>query len=87
MLYCCIATQDTASLVQRNGGKPPLTYQSFIKLVDKLGDPPSPVASAPAQIPPPWANALGADVAATRVPTLEEVGFQEKPTTMFKVGG
>ena len=71
-------------LVQRNGGKPPLTYQSFIKLIDKLGDPPAP-AEPPAQIPSPRADACGAELQVTRVPTLEEVGFMEKPTATFKV--
>lgn len=75
--------QDTDMMVKRSGGKPPLTMQSFTKLVDKVGDPPAPLP-APAAIPPPgdlvatWGSPL-------EVPTLQEVGFTGTPTTIFKV--
>ena len=28
---------DTGEIVRRNGGKAPLTYQSFVKLIDRSG--------------------------------------------------
>lgn len=75
---------DTDELVKRSGGKAPLTMQSFTKLVDKVGDPPAPLL-APSAIPPPgpgvqsWGSPL-------EVPSLQEVGFTETPTTIFKGG-
>lgn len=70
-------------LIKRSNGKPPLTMQSFTKLVDKLGDPPAPL-EAPASIPPPGPAAL-AWGGPLDVPTLEEVGFTGTPTTIFQV--
>lgn len=57
--------------------------QSFTKLVDKVGDPPAPLP-APAAIPPPGpgVQAWGAPL---EVPSLQEVGFTDTPTTIFKV--
>ncbi len=54
-------------LVMRNGGSPPLTMQSFVKLVDKVGDPPAPAPDPPAAIPPPAPDMPSADPAATQV--------------------
>lgn len=71
-------------LIQRNGGKAPLTMQSFTKLVDKLGDPPAALA-APAAIPPPAPGVVEGWGAAVDVPTLAEVGLAGTPTTIFKV--
>ena len=77
--------QDTDAMVKRNGGKPPLTMQSFTKLVDKAGDPPAALVT-PSIIPPPgpvveaWGSPL-------EVPSLQEVGFTGTPTTIFKVCG
>jgi hypothetical protein len=80
-----VTMQDTDAMVKRNGGKPPLTMQSFTKLVDKAGDPPAALV-VPSIIPPPghvveaWGSPL-------EVPTLQEVGFTGTPTTIFKVFG
>ena len=78
--------QDTSELVRRNGGKPPLTYQSFIKLADKLGNPPAPVADPPVRLPSPAAGAVGTEPEATYVPTWQEMGFKTAPSTLFKGG-
>lgn len=75
---------DPAVLVRRNNGAAPLTYQSFTKLVDKVGPPPAPLPT-PDAVPPPLAGAPGAEPEATSVPTWQEVGFKEAPTTIFKV--
>ena len=86
-LICIVSSpQDTSELVRRNGGKPPLTYQSFIKLVDKLGNPPAPVADPPAHLPSPAAGAEGTEPEATYVPTWQEMGFKTAPSTLFKGG-
>lgn len=80
--------QDTAKLVQRNGGKAPLTMGSFQKLVDGLGPPPPPAADPPHVLPPPAPGAKGADAPSTSVPTWQEMGFSpdEPPTAVFKGG-
>ena len=77
--------QDTSELVKRNGGKAPLTYQSFIKLVGKLGPPPAPAADPPGSLPGPAPGAVGAGPESTYVPTWEEMGFKTAPSTLFKV--
>ncbi len=80
-----IHPQDTEELVRRNGGKPPLTMQSFTKLVDKAGSPPAPAPDPPAALPAPAAGAAGTEPSATGVPTWQEMGFKEGPTSPFKV--
>ena len=58
---------DPAELARKNGGAPPLTYQSFLKLLDKVGPPPAPL-EAPSSLPPPLPDAA-AEVT-TLTPTL-----------------
>ncbi|KXZ45826.1 hypothetical protein GPECTOR_50g620 [Gonium pectorale] len=77
---------DTDMLVARNGGSPPLTMQSFCKLVDRVGDPPAPAPDPPAAMPPPAEGMPSADPGVTQVPTWQEVGFTEAPVTIFKGG-
>nr|AXE72850.1 6-4 photolyase [Chlamydomonas sp. ICE-L] len=77
---------DTADIVERNGGKPPLTYQSFIKLVDKMGDPTAPAPDPPEKMPPPRDDLPGAAPQETSVPTLKEIGYDQEPTAPFKGG-
>jgi hypothetical protein len=47
---------DPALLARKNGGAPPLTYQAFCKLLDKVGPPPAPL-DAPSSLPPPRPDA------------------------------
>jgi hypothetical protein len=70
-------------MVKKSGGKPPLTMQSFTKLVDKVGDPPAPLPT-PVAIPAPG-PVVGAWGSPLEVPTLQEVGLTGTPTTIFKV--
>lgn len=56
-------------LGQQNGGRTPLTYQAFCKVI---GTPPAPVA-APSQIPSPSQDLNNVELVA--VPTLEELGY------------
>ncbi len=69
------------------GKAPPLTMQAFTKLVDGVGAPPAPAPDPPAQLPPPLLPGGGAPAAGepTHVPTWQEAGFNEAPTTIFKV--
>lgn len=78
-------TQDTEWLVRQAGGTAPITMQSFIKLVDKVGPPPAAV-EAPAAVPPPAADAAGTSASETYVPTWQESGFADEPQSPFKVG-
>lgn len=72
-------------LVRRNGGSPPLTYQSFCKLVGNVGNPPPPAADPPAAMPAPRPGSAGLGVEKDIcAPTWQEVGFKEAPVTIFK---
>eukprot|EP00775_Hariotina_reticulata_P005382 gene5382-5617_t len=75
---------DTAYLVKQAGGKVPTTMQSFTKLLDKAGAPAAPL-EAPAAVPAPN-EALINEASGTHVPTLQEVGYKQKSTTIFKGG-
>lgn len=69
-------------IIKKNGGKPPLTYQSFIKLI---GLPPLPLGNGPPSIPP-----VGIDNSKDLpIPTLTDLGFgdvSQEECTPF-VGG
>ncbi|KAK9804209.1 hypothetical protein WJX72_001282 [[Myrmecia] bisecta] len=75
---------DTGELVQRNGGKPPLTYKAFEKLIASVGLPAPPAADPPASLPPVPSQAAGGRP--THVPSLKDLGYQDEPTTVFKGG-
>ncbi|GBG80214.1 hypothetical protein CBR_g30581 [Chara braunii] len=53
------------------GGRPPLTYQSFLKLA---GKPPPPIGDAPAKIPLPPLD-LGNELAVIGVPDIRDLGY------------
>ncbi len=57
----------------KNGGKAPLTYQSFCRLV---GKPPPPLNDPPAKIPGPAADLNNVDITAV-VPSLEDLGYTD----------
>ncbi|KAG1670815.1 hypothetical protein FOA52_003406 [Chlamydomonas sp. UWO 241] len=77
---------DTSELVERNGGKAPLTMTSFTKLLDKAGKPHAPASDPSAALPGPAKGAVGTAEDETSVPTWQEVGFTEAPTSPFKGG-
>ena len=60
---------DPAELIQRAGGKPPLTMKSFEKLIAVMGDPPAPAADPPAALPGPLPDALFCANTESLVPT------------------
>jgi cryptochrome len=74
---------DSAALIERNGGKPPLTYKAFEKLMKDVGAPAAPLIDAPHQLPPVHAAAGMAD---TGVPTTAELGYDGAATTTLKGG-
>ncbi|KAM1060515.1 hypothetical protein FF1_025069 [Malus domestica] len=65
---------NPADIIRRNGGRPPLTYQSFVKLV---GDPSwasSPLSITLSSLPP--IGSFGR-CEISEVPTVEELGYEE----------
>lgn len=62
---------NPTDIIQKNGGKPPLSYQSFVKLA---GEPPSPLATKYSSLPP--VGPLGScDV--SEVPTIKDLGYED----------
>lgn len=55
----------------KNGGRPPLTYQSFVALA---GKPPDPLAKTYSELPP--VGNVG-KVELLNVPTIEELGYKD----------
>ncbi|TPX33888.1 hypothetical protein SmJEL517_g03337 [Synchytrium microbalum] len=43
---------DAKAVAAKNGGKPPMTYQSFLKAISSMPDPPTPL-TMPTRLPPP----------------------------------
>ncbi|OVA00500.1 DNA photolyase [Macleaya cordata] len=60
---------NPADIIQKNGGKPPLSYQSFLKLAGK----PSPPLATTVSSLPPVGNTR--DYEMLRVPTIKELGY------------
>lgn len=65
---------DPHLLLSKNKGKAPLTMKSFESLVNSVGDPPSPVADPPANLPGP--NPEIFENSAYDVPSLAELGYE-----------
>ncbi|KAJ1429111.1 Rossmann-like alpha/beta/alpha sandwich fold [Sesbania bispinosa] len=64
-------------IIQKNGGKPPLSYQSFVKLA---GEPPSPLSTKHSSLPP--VGHLGScDI--SEVPTLKDLGYEDTKQDEF----
>ncbi|KAF8400694.1 hypothetical protein HHK36_013994 [Tetracentron sinense] len=60
---------NPADIIQKNGGRPPLNYQSFVKLA---GKPSSPLSTTVSSLPP--VGNIG-DSEMLRVPTIKELGY------------
>ncbi|CAN6271869.1 unnamed protein product [Urochloa humidicola] len=60
---------DPAEIINKNGGRPPLTYQSFIAIA---GEPPEPVLEEYSELPP--VGDTG-EYELLPVPTVEELGY------------
>ncbi|KAL4194967.1 hypothetical protein AMTRI_Chr05g62190 [Amborella trichopoda] len=62
---------DPREVIKKNGGKPPLTYQSFLRIV---GIPSPPHANTISSLPP-LGNIEDSEV--SNVPTIEELGYAD----------
>nr|XP_029118922.1 (6-4)DNA photolyase isoform X5 [Elaeis guineensis] len=60
---------NPAVVIEKNGGRPPLTYQSFVKLA---GKPPTPLTETYSELPP-VGNVEGYELLS--VPAIEELGY------------
>ncbi|KAL5708649.1 (6-4)DNA photolyase [Ranunculus cassubicifolius] len=74
---------NPVDIIQKNAGKPPMTYQSFLKLA---GKPSSPLASTISFLPP---VGMTGDFKTLKVPTIGELGYgdiSQEEFTPFKGG-
>ena len=78
---------DTAQILKKNNGSPPLTYKAFERVAASLGPPVQPVEDPPAKLPPPlpFFDKGGGSLAAHAVPRLVDLGYLHEPTTSFHV--
>lgn len=85
-VYCL---QDVEKLLQCNKGKVITAYSGFQRLAQRCGSPGTPVADPPSKLP-----AVPSDAAAAlltvglkedAIPSLTDLGYNDKPTTVFKV--
>jgi len=60
---------DPADIINKNGGRPPLTYQSFMAIA---GEPPAPIFEEYSELPP--VGDTG-EYELLPVPTVEELGY------------
>ncbi|CAJ2656237.1 unnamed protein product [Trifolium pratense] len=68
---------NPTDIIQKNGGKPPLSYQSFVKLA---GEPPSPLSTRYSSLPP--VGHLGnCDI--SEVPTIKDLGYGDAKLEEF----
>ncbi|CAK7356595.1 unnamed protein product [Dovyalis caffra] len=76
---------NPAEIIQRNGGKPPSTYQSFLKLAGQPSWASSPLLTSLASLPP-----IGdfGSCEISEVPTIEDLGYEdiEQERTLFRGG-
>lgn len=73
LTYSCVVCLF-AMIGWKNGGKPPLTYQSFLKLAGQPSWASSPLTISPPSVPP--IGDLG-DCEIFEVPTLKELGYKD----------
>ncbi|XP_078432338.1 DNA photolyase family protein isoform X2 [Wolffia australiana] len=71
---------DPADIIRKNGGKPPLTYQSFVKLA---GRPLPPIGQQFSALPPVGDLGEWEDVG---VPTIQELGYGDVEFSPFRGG-
>ncbi|KZV26106.1 (6-4)DNA photolyase [Dorcoceras hygrometricum] len=77
---------DPADIIQKNGGKPPLSYQSFVKLAGKPSWASSPISDEITCIPP---VGIVGNCVISEVPSMKELGYEDKDEderTPFKGG-
>ncbi|BBG99041.1 DNA photolyase family protein, partial [Prunus dulcis] len=65
---------NPADIIRKNGGKPPLSYQSFLKLAGEPSWASSPLSITLSSLPP-VGNTGNCNI--SEVPTVEELGYEE----------
>lgn len=65
---------NPADIIRKNGGKPPLSYQSFLKLAGEPSWASSPLSITLSSLPP-VGNTRNCNI--SEVPTVEELGYEE----------
>ncbi|KAK4479646.1 hypothetical protein RD792_015173 [Penstemon davidsonii] len=66
---------NPADIIQKNGGRPPLSYQSFVKLAGEPSWASSPVSNAPIWLPP--VGSIG-NYPNSEVPSIKELGYEDR---------
>ncbi|KAL0319172.1 UNVERIFIED_CONTAM: (6-4)DNA photolyase [Sesamum angustifolium] len=77
---------NPADIIQKNGGRPPLSYQSFVKLAGEPSWASSPISTELTSLPP--VGSVGS-CPISEVPTIENLGYEdteEDDRTPFKGG-
>uniref|UniRef100_A0A5B7BW64 (6-4)DNA photolyase n=1 Tax=Davidia involucrata TaxID=16924 RepID=A0A5B7BW64_DAVIN len=77
---------NPADIIQKNGGRPPLSYQSFVKLAGKPSWASSPLSTVISWLPP-VGNVGNCEI--SKVPTIKELGYediQQDELTLFRGG-
>ncbi|KAL3820366.1 hypothetical protein ACJIZ3_006271 [Penstemon smallii] len=74
---------NPADIIQKNGGRPPLNYQSFVKLAGEPSWASSPVSNAPTWLP--TVGSIG-NYPNSEVPSIEELGYEEDERSPYKGG-
>ncbi|CAL5327698.1 unnamed protein product [Camellia sinensis] len=64
---------NPSDIIQKNGGRPPLTYQSFVKLAGQPSWASSPLSTNISGLPP-VGNVENCEI--SKVPTLQELGYE-----------
>lgn len=77
---------DPSFLIQQAGGRPPMSMGAFQKLIEKVGNPPSPAEDPPNQLPSIPESSLFCKTSESLIPKLQDLGYKEIPTTPFKGG-
>ncbi|KAL9264830.1 (6-4)DNA photolyase-like protein [Drosera capensis] len=67
-------------IIRKNGGKVPLTYQSFLKLAGEPSWASTPVSTGISSLPP--VGSLG-DIKISNLPTIEELGYTDDVQDQF----
>ncbi|KAJ4844629.1 (6-4)DNA photolyase [Turnera subulata] len=67
---------NPGAIIQKNGGKPPLTYQSFLKLAGEPSWASSPLSTSMSSLPP-VGDVGNFACEISEVPTIKELGFGE----------
>ncbi|XP_028110696.1 (6-4)DNA photolyase isoform X3 [Camellia sinensis] len=65
---------NPSDIIQKNGGRPPLTYQSFVKLAGQPSWASSPLSTNISGLPP-VGNVGNCEI--SKVPTLQELGYED----------